>query len=102
MVLLLAFLVALLVLCPPRIALLVGDLPGLDAALPLEEVDQLLLLPVVLLLLVVLLPDLGVVATQPSDLLLQLVQTGPLSLLPGLVLLVVALLLLSLLGFLGI
>lgn len=93
-------LVALLVLGLPGLALLVVDLPGLDSALPLEEVDQLFLLPEVVLLLVVLLPDLLVVLPDLDDVGLQLVQSLLLVLLPGLVLLVVPLLLLGLFGLL--
>ena len=69
-----------------------------DSALPLEEVDELFLLPEVVLLLVVLLPDLLVVLPDLDDVGLQLVQSLLLVLLPGLVLLVVSLFLLCLFG----
>lgn len=88
LVLFFAFFVALLVFCLARLSLLVGDFLVLDAGLPLDVVDQLLLLPVILLLLVVLVPNFIAIGPDASDLLFQFLQTHLLAFFPGLVLLI--------------
>lgn len=91
----LSLLITLLILSSACITFLVGNLFVLDAVLPLNEVNELLLLPVLVLLLTVFIPDFVAISTHLCDLLLQFLQACLLSLFPCLVLFIVAILLLG-------